>query len=690
MGILTSLFRDPEASADGSGFKPWDDFWYENLRGVGNSIGIRVTPLVALQVAAVFACVKVISETLASLPLIVYKRRADGRGRDRATDHPLYELLHYSPNEWQTALEFVDDQQGHASLYGNCYAEILPGSAGSVVELVPLHPERVTVEQLASRRLRYHVREANGSKRALTQDQVFHVRGRSLDFVNGLATHTQARDAIALARAVEMYSSRFFANDASVGVAIEHPGTLSDEAYKRLKEEFTGSHVGLGNAHKPTILEEGMKVSRLAMSAAKDSQLTESQEAAVIMICRYFRMPPHKIQHLLHATFSNIEHQGIEFVTDTIMPWARRWETRISASLLMDRDHFAEFLFAGLLRGDNAARAAYYAARFNIGTLSPNDIRDLENENPIEDESGDKYYLQGALVPLDQAGKVAAVPPQLGGPPAPPNQDGSGTDAPTPADDTPPAGATEASAGPLRAFRVLIQDAAERISRAEVRELERRAAKASADPPRFAAWRNTFYLEHATYVGRTLQPLASAWEDETGNPVDVEQIVASVLCGAYALPGDFAAWAEARPRSIVDGIAYAFLAASAPAPIRSVRAQVLTAEVFPDPTLAAIASLERRVSHAIELASRPPNAGGVTNIQVDAGASSGPELPRVIAFERDAKGAVIGATIVEELHTVAQTVRGKRRHVVLSRDARGAVVGATVTEIPATLEEAVR
>lgn len=542
MGLLSSLL-DPPPRAE---FKPWDDFWYQTVSGVGTTVGIPVTPLVALQVAAVFACVKVISETLATLPIIVYRRREDG-GKDRATQHPLYDLLHDSPNAWQTSFEFVEDQTGHCALHGNCYAEIVPGPRGAVEELVPIRPELVTVEQLPSRRLRYQVRQSDGTKRPLTQDQVFHVRGRALDFVSGLSTQTQARDAIALARAVETYGAKFFANDASIGLVIEHPGTLKKEAQERLKEQITTFYGGVANAHKPKVLEEGMKLNRVPMTAAKDAQLTEAQESAVLVICRYFRMPPHKIQHLIHATFSNIEHQGIEFVTDTIMPWARRYEQRINASLITSENYFAEFLMTGLLRGDNAARSQFYRELFNIGGLSQNEIRSMENMNPVP--GGDRFFVQGALVPVDKIDQIVNGQSRAAVKPAPEARAALGTVAA-------PLALLEGSA-PRLVFTALVYDAAERIAQAEAREIEQRRAKAIEDPERFGTWLREYYAaagKHAGYVARTLTPLLRSWQDSTGHAVAGEELLRGILAGGFNAPAHvddvFAIWRDGRAEAI--------------------------------------------------------------------------------------------------------------------------------------------
>lgn len=632
-GLWSSLFgrRPASRSLQAVEYKPWDDYWYQDVANVGTAVGIPVTPTVALQVGAVFACIKVISETLAALPLIVYERREDG-GKDRAVDHPLYELLHESPNAWQTSVEFLDDQQGHACLHGHCFAEIIPGARGAVAELVPIRPEFVTVEQLASRRLRYHVRRPNAAVRTLTQDEVFSVRGRSLDFVTGMSTQAHARDAIALARAIEIYGSKFFANDASLGLVLEHPGQLSPKAHERLKESFRNAYVGLANAFKPKILEEGMKATRIPMAAAKDAQLTEAQQEAVITICRYFRVPPHKIQHLIHATFSNIEHQGIEFVTDTILPWVRRWEARINASLITDRRYFAEFLLTGLLRGDNAARAAYYQSRFNIGTLSINDVRRLENENPLPGAIGDRYFVQGALVPVDKVDQVDRAAARAQASPASSSHDQSVTDAASAHE--PASLAAGPPAAPVRAFERLLADAAERIAKSEVREIEKRVAKAADDPARFERWCAEFYAQHVTYVQRTLQPLVEAWQAETGATLRMEDLQSRVVHGGFAW--DVNAW---EPWSAERAFALAAVLADAFA------LQAVPARPLPTPAGGGIA-LDAAALQAL-LAGHSGARGGGTTVLVEAQGAVKQNLVKHFDLVRNDDGELVGLRLTE-------------------------------------------
>jgi hypothetical protein len=398
---------------------------------------------------------------------------------------------------------------------------------------------------------------------------MFHVRGRSLDGINGISIHRQARDAIALARAIETYGARFFANDASIGTYLEHPGRLSKEAGKRLKDDLL-SWIGVNRAHMPKVIEEGMKLNRLSSMPARDAQLTEAQQEAVIPICQFFRMPPHKIQHLLRATFSNIEHQGIEFATDTMLPWARRFESRINATLITDSENFAaEFLFAGLMRGDNAGRAQYYQARFNMASLSPNDIRRLDNENPIDEPWADEYYLQGAMVPASRAGefldrRAGATAPRRGEDAA----KAGGGETPTLTAETraESAAVTEVATvqllaakdpAPARAFAVLIADVADRIAGAERRAIEKRPAKLAGE--KLAGWLAAFYREHAGYVVRTLTPLAEAWEAETGRRVHVRAAAFAVHNTGFTAAGDdvdaqFTEWSAQRAAVIAAAI----------------------------------------------------------------------------------------------------------------------------------------
>jgi HK97 family phage portal protein len=506
MGLFSSILGVEGNPAGG----PLDDFWYNQV-GAESLSGIRVTPALALQVSTVFACVKVTAETMGTLPCPVYERVSD-REKRRAVETPEYKLLNVAPNAWQSPYDFKENLTAWASLHGGGFAIKIPDPTGLTTgELDPVHPSLVRVEKLPSRRLRYWIRQPSGTEKPYVQGEILHIRGFAPDGLTGANLSHSARDAIALARALEAFASRYFANDTTVGLVIEHPGKLGPDGIKNVRESFVGPHGGVMNAWRPKVLEEGMKLHRLE-SKAKDAQLTEGRLHQVIEICRFFRMPPHKVAHLINATFINIEHQAIEFVQDTITPWAVRWEEAITRDIILDDErYFAEFLLTALLRGDNAARSTYYRERFNIGTLSRNEIRALENENPIE--GGDTYYIQGAMVPIDKSGT-----PVLPAKPA-----GESTDPRNvPAQPVRPRG------NPRAVFAVLLDDAADRIARAEQRELEKRAEKATADAKRFAKWADEFYASHCAYVVRTLTPLAAAWERLSDAKVDVHAIASFV------------------------------------------------------------------------------------------------------------------------------------------------------------------
>jgi HK97 family phage portal protein len=516
MGLFSSLLGSTDANPRGG---PDNDFWYTPIGKLATMAGIRITPEIALQVSAVFACIKVISETLAALPLIVYERLSD-REKQRAYAAPEYQLLARAPNGWQTPYDFKENLTAWAALHGGGYAIKVPGDDGfTTAELDPVHPKLMRVEKLPSRRLRYWIRQPDGTEKPYVQGEILHIRGFAPDGIAGLNLSESAKEAIALARALDAFAARYFANDTTVGVILEHPGKLSPAAHDNLRASFVANYGGVNNAWRPKILEEGLKLNRLE-AKAKDAQLTEGRLHQVIEICRFYRMPPHKVQHLLNATFSNIEHQAIEFVGDTMTPWAVRWEEAVTRDIIVDdAKYFAEFLMTALLRGDQAARSAYYTQRFNIGTISRNEIRALENENPIV--GGDTYYVQGALVPLDDNG----VPQQ-------PKRDGSNTAPQNTATRDPATDARDNAAARLSAsrpaLRTLIADAADRIARAEQRELEKRTDKAGADFDRFARWADTFYAAHAVYAARTLVPLADAWAQLGAEKLDADSIARAI------------------------------------------------------------------------------------------------------------------------------------------------------------------
>lgn len=389
-------------------------------RGRATTAGLSVSPQGALAIAAYYACLRTIAEDVGKLPLLVY-RRLSPRGKERATEHPLYNLLHNAPNSDMTAMTFREVLTHHAVGWGNGYAEIVTDGRGEVSALYPIHPSRVALRRDDQGGVVYDVYGETvlgardvGRVVRLPSENVLHIKGLGADGLSGYSVAQLAAESLGLSLAAQTFGAAFFGNGTALGGVLEHPGTLSDTAVAHLRESWQTRYGGPENANKPAILEEGMKWTRLGIPP-DEAQFLETRQFQVREVARWFRMPPHKIQDLTEATFSNIEQQSIEYVTDTLMPWLVRWEQELRRKLFArEPDIFAEHLVLGLLRGDQAARAAYYKDLFNVGALSPNDIRELENENPIPGRAGDRYYIQMNMTTLDT---VAGEPEGAGGGP---------------------------------------------------------------------------------------------------------------------------------------------------------------------------------------------------------------------------------------------------------------------------------
>lgn len=364
-----------------------------------------VTPSASMKISTVFACARILADTLGSLPLILYERVQDGK--QRADNHYLYKLLHDRPNPLMTAFEFRETCQAHLALWGNAYIQLEYDARGRVTELWPLLPNMVHMTRVENGRRFYYYQLPNGQMQWLPGDIIWHLRGLGGDGLNGYSVVGFARKDLETADMANTYVNRFYKNDARPSIVLEHPGELSDEAHLRLEESWEETHGGVERSHRVAILEEGLKLHEVGIPP-QDAQFIQTREFSVVDICRWFRMQPHKVGHLANATFSNIEHQSIEHVTDTIQPWAKRWEQSINQNLLLPRDRqrfYAEFLLDALLRGDTATRYAAYAQARQNGWLSANDIRKLENMNPVD--GGDIYLVPLNMVP---APTVASQP----------------------------------------------------------------------------------------------------------------------------------------------------------------------------------------------------------------------------------------------------------------------------------------
>lgn len=439
------------------------------------STGVAVTEQTALNYSAVWAAVSLISSQVASLPLILYKRLPNG-GKDRMARHPLHWLLHDEPNSEMTSFVFRETLTAHVLSWGNGYAEIERDGAGRPIGLWPLTPDRVTpVRDKRTLALKYHVTDPNGGQAALLDPQdMLHIPGLGFDGTVGYDVISKARESIGVGMATERFGGAFFGNGATFGGVLEHPGKLSPAAQKLLTDQIEAKHGGLSKAHRFIILQEAMKYTQLGVPP-EAAQFLESRKFQVIEVCRWFNIPPHKLRDLERATFSNIEQQAIEFVTDTLRPWLIKWEQEIQRKLIPRLEQgiqFAEHLVDGLLRGDIASRYAAYAVGRQWGWLSPDDVRERENMNPLPDKQGEMYLVPTNMAPANRINAI--IDKQV---------------APTPVPVAPVAPKDPASAdpAPARALEALREElaaaqvrAAEHIARAEEHLARAAAAETTA------------------------------------------------------------------------------------------------------------------------------------------------------------------------------------------------------------------
>lgn len=407
MGVVTNWLEKRAATSTLSNPSNW---FIDLFGGQPTYTGKHVNEHTALQTIAVFACVRVLSEALASIPLVVYKRM-NGGGRERATNHPLYTLLHDLPNPRMTSFTMRQIMMAHVATWGNAYADIQRNKASGKIEAIfPLRPDRMRIQVNEVTGELIYIYTVGGVERLLYPENVLHIVGLGFDGIKGYSVIGMAREGIALTQATEEYGARYFGNGARPGGILSHPNKLSDPAYERLKKSFSEEHQGLDNAHKMKILEEGMEYTQIGLPP-EDSQFLETRKYQRSEIASLFLVPPHMIGDLEKSAFSNIEQQSINFVVNTMRPWFVLWEQTLNWKLLnSDPKTYCEFLIDALLRGDSTARAAFYTSMFMIGVYSQNDIRSKENENPIP--GGDKYYVPLNMKPHDQP---ETIPPVMRG-----------------------------------------------------------------------------------------------------------------------------------------------------------------------------------------------------------------------------------------------------------------------------------
>ena len=408
MGIFSGLFKSrdkPENRTPGSS--------YAFYMG-GSSAGKIVNERSAMQMTAVYACVRILSEAIAGLPLHLYKYTSSG-GKEKALEHPLYHLLHDEPNPEMTSFVFRETLMTHLLLWGNAYAQIIRNGKGEVIALYPLMPNRMRVDRDDKGQLYYTYNrvydEALKTKSmtvVLKPYDVLHIPGLGFDGLVGYSPIAMAKNAIGLAIATEEYGAKFFANGAAPSGVLEHPSTLKNP--EKLREAWQSQFGGSHNSNRIAVLEEGLKYTPISISP-EQAQFLETRKFQINEIARIFRVPPHMVGDLEKSSFSNIEQQSLEFVKYTLDPWVVRWEQNLQRILLNideKKDYFFKFNVDGLLRGDYASRMTGYATARQNGWMSANDIRELENLDRIPAElGGDLYLINGNMLPMQNAGAFA-------------------------------------------------------------------------------------------------------------------------------------------------------------------------------------------------------------------------------------------------------------------------------------------
>lgn len=448
----------------------------------------------ALTFSAVWGCVRIISETLASCPWNVFERLSNG-GSEKKSETALNWLISRQPNQEMNSFVFRETLCSNVLLWGNAYAEIVRDRT-TPIAIYPIDPSIVDVQRDKSGRLIYIIYQPEGS-RIIDSWNMFHIKGLG----NGLTGHSvvgMAAKSIGMGLAMEQFGSSFFANGTHLSGVLTHPEHLSDEAYARLKQEWIDTYGGPYASNSPAILEEGMKWEPISINP-EDAQFLGSRQFQVLEICRWFRVPPHKLAELNRATHTNIEHQSIEFVVDTILPWAIKFEYEADIKLLTtqaQRKWFTKINLNGLMRGDSAARAQYYKELFNLGVYSINEIRDLEEMNPIG-EIGDKRFIQLNMTTIDKIGDDAEDDTESEEPVE--NENDMDDDVETELKSDIP--------HRLAPYRHIFNDVCQRIVRREHYRFTDACRRFGGNAEAIEEWMRTFWIEHNQYVEKALKPI---------------------------------------------------------------------------------------------------------------------------------------------------------------------------------------
>jgi len=374
-----------------------DEWLYEAFGAGKSSSGVRINRETALCYSPFWRAVNLISRDVAKLPLYVYKRQ--GRGKERASSHPAYQLLRWKPNSEMTAFVFKQTLTSHVLMLGNGYAFIDRNGSADPVQLLPLSPENT-----------YPVREDgvlmyvteftfNGERvmRKLPASDVLHIKGLGFDGLQGYSVILKMREALGLGYGAHQYGVRYFKNNARPGVIIQHPKTMSQPAASRLRESWNSMHQGIENAHKVAILEEGATV-QLFGDNAKDAMMTDVMKFGLVDTANFFHLPVHKVGGEGRTAFASLEQENQSYLDDALDPWLVNWEEEARDKLLREREkeadtHAIEFMRQALIRADMAARGQYYNTAVQAGWMSRDEVRARENDNPMPDGEGEKFFI---------------------------------------------------------------------------------------------------------------------------------------------------------------------------------------------------------------------------------------------------------------------------------------------------------
>lgn len=492
------------------------DAWMRDAFGAAPSgTGIAVTERRAMNQATVFSCVRILAHAMASLPFPTYKRLAGG-GKERAMDHPLYQMLQLRPNPEMSAFTFRETAQAHQEIWGNAYAEIERNGRGDPIALWPLLPDRTYPVRKDG--VKYYVTTINGEQKGLPAEDVLHIPGLGFDGLSGYSVIAMMRQSVGLALATDEYGARFFGNGSKPGGILKTPNKLTDEAKKRLKTQWEVVQGGLSNAHRVAVLEDGLEWQAMGVDN-NDAQFLETKKFSRSEIAGWFGVPANLVNDNEKSAFANVEQQSLNFIIHALRPRCIRIEQAVNWDLLSQRERvafFAEHALEGLLRGDMAARASFYKEMFGIGVYSANMILEKENESPVE--GGDQRFIPMNMIPLERASELADAQIKSASSKNAPAPAGPGGD---------PAGKVAPDAmGAARAFERVFRKCADDVIRREVSAARRALKKSNGarDGVAFRTWLDEFYAEQPGVIRKAFEPAVTAFLEVIGGESSADAV----------------------------------------------------------------------------------------------------------------------------------------------------------------------